>query len=114
MTERVIIPAAEDLPRFHRKGPRAAPGEEPFLSYAPDEDLVPPIAHAGEGYKVHMTGLTHDERGYPAIDATTHDQLINRLVCHRRNHFSADHVNYFTSDTSRCTRRSAVTTPTRS
>jgi len=80
MTERVVIPPAEDLPILPRKGPRHAPGEKPFLSYAPDDDLVPPIAHAGEGYKVHMTGLTHDERGYPAMNAQTHDQLINRLV----------------------------------
>lgn len=80
MTERVIIPAADDLPLTRRKGPPDAPGGKPFLSYAPDEDLVPPIAHAGEGYKVHMTGLTHDERGYPALDPETHDKLINRLV----------------------------------
>ncbi|MFQ5635538.1 MAG: 2-oxoacid:acceptor oxidoreductase subunit alpha, partial [Gammaproteobacteria bacterium] len=55
-------------------------GAQPFLSYEPEDDLVPPIAHAGEGYKVHMTGLTHDERGYPAISAEIHDQLVNRLV----------------------------------
>ena len=80
MTERVIIPAADDLPFVPRKGPRQAPGGEPFLSYAPDEDMIPPIAHAGEGYKVHMTGLTHDERGYPALNPETHDKLTNRLV----------------------------------
>lgn len=80
MTERVIIPEPEDLPLFRRKRPREAPGIKPFLSYAADEDLVPPIAHAGEGYKVHMTGLTHDERGYPALDADSHDRLVNRLV----------------------------------
>ncbi|MCH8072821.1 MAG: 2-oxoacid:acceptor oxidoreductase subunit alpha [Proteobacteria bacterium] len=80
MTERVIIPPADDLPLTRRKGPPDAPGGKPFLSYAPDEDLVPPIAHAGEGYKVHMTGLTHDERGYPALDPETHNKLINRLV----------------------------------
>jgi len=80
MTERVVIPAAEELPIIPRKGPRHPPGERPFLSYAPDDDLVPPIAHAGEGYKVHMTGLTHDERGYPAMNAETHNHLTNRLV----------------------------------
>jgi len=80
MTERVVIPEAEELPIIPRKGPRHPPGEKPFLSYAPDDDLVPPIAHAGEGYKVHMTGLTHDERGYPAMFADTHDRLTNRLV----------------------------------
>lgn len=80
MTERVVIPDPSELNNVPRKGPSHAPGEKPFLSYAPDEDLVPPIAHAGEGYKVHMTGLTHDERGYPAMSPDTHDQLVNRLV----------------------------------
>jgi 2-oxoglutarate ferredoxin oxidoreductase subunit alpha len=88
MTERVVIPAADDLPIIRRKGPQSAPGDMPFLSYMPDEDLVPPIAHAGEGYKVHMTGLTHDERGYPAMNAETHDKLINRLVDKIRLHAS--------------------------
>ena len=80
MAERVVIPAADDIPFVGRKGPAHGPGDEIFLSYKPDEDLVPPIAHAGEGYKVHMTGLTHDERGYPALNAATHDALVNRLV----------------------------------
>jgi len=80
MAERVIIPEADQIPHCKRKGPRHEPGEKPFLSYAPDDDLVPPIAHAGEGYKVHMTGLTHDERGYPALNPETHNALVNRLV----------------------------------
>jgi 2-oxoglutarate ferredoxin oxidoreductase subunit alpha len=80
MAEKVVIPKAEDIPFVGRKAPSHAPGDEIFLSYAPGEDLVPPIAHAGEGYKVHMTGLTHDERGYPALNADTHDRLVNRLV----------------------------------
>jgi 2-oxoglutarate ferredoxin oxidoreductase subunit alpha len=80
MTERVQIPPAEELQLVERKGPRHPPDAKPFLSFAPDEDMVPPIAHAGEGYKVHMTGLTHDERGYPAMTADVHNQLVNRLV----------------------------------
>jgi 2-oxoglutarate ferredoxin oxidoreductase subunit alpha len=80
MAERVVIPEAGDIPFTPRKAPAHPPGEKPFLSYAPDDDLVPRIAHAGEGYKVHMTGLTHDERGYPALNAVTHDALVHRLV----------------------------------
>lgn len=80
MAERVIIPEASEIPHHPRKGPTHEPDEKVFLSYAPDDDLVPPIAHAGEGYKVHMTGLTHDERGYPALNPPTHDKLVNRLV----------------------------------
>ena len=80
MTERVVIPPADELPITPRKGPTEPPSGTPFMSYKADEDMVPPIAHAGEGYKVHMTGLTHDERGYPALDAETHNKLVNRLV----------------------------------
>jgi 2-oxoglutarate ferredoxin oxidoreductase subunit alpha len=80
MAERVVIPAADEIPYVARKGPRTKPGEERFLPYAPDDDMVPPIAHAGDGYKVHMTGLTHDARGYPALTAEVHDKLVNRLV----------------------------------
>lgn len=80
MTERVVIPAAAEIPFIDRKRPDHAPGETRFYPYAVDDDLVPAFAAAGEGYKVHMTGLTHDARGYPAINAETHDQLIHRLV----------------------------------
>jgi len=80
MAERVVIPPADQIPMVPRKGPSFPPGAQRFLGYAPDEDLVPPMAHAGEGYKVHMTGLTHDEKGYPALTPEIHDRLINRLV----------------------------------
>lgn len=80
MAERVVIPDANAILRVPRKKPTHEAGAEPFLPYSPDDDLVPPIAHAGEGYKVHMTGLTHDERGYPDLTAERHDALINRLV----------------------------------
>ncbi len=45
-----------------------------------DADLVPPLPYAGEGYHIHLTGLTHDERGYPDMTAETHDRLVRRLV----------------------------------
>ena len=80
MMERVVIPPAEQIPIVRRKGPTFPPGTQRFFGYAPDADMVPPMAHAGEGYKVHMTGLTHDEKGYPALTPEIHDKLINRLV----------------------------------
>ncbi|MBT8136772.1 MAG: 2-oxoacid:acceptor oxidoreductase subunit alpha [Gammaproteobacteria bacterium] len=80
MAERVIIPEEQEIDRTERKGPLEPPGAKPFLPYAAEEDLVPRIAHAGDGHKVHMTGLTHDERGYPALTAATHDKLVRRLV----------------------------------
>ena len=34
------------------------------------------MAHAGEGYKFHVTGLTHDERGYPNMTPRAQDMLV--------------------------------------
>jgi len=80
MVERVVIPPPEQVSRWQRKHPLTPPGEpfEPFR--ATDPDLVPPMVHAGEGYKIHYTGLTHDERGYPDMNASTHHKLVTRLV----------------------------------
>lgn len=80
MTERVVVPPPDAIPRHKRKRPSVPPGSPDFLPYKADEDLVPPMAHTGEGYRVHMTGLTHDERGYPSLTAQTHEKLIHRLV----------------------------------
>ena len=76
MNERVTIPAAEDLTIVDRKRTAAGDGR---LHYAADDDLVPPMPVAGEGHNVHVTGLTDDERGYPAGDPLVHDRLVRRL-----------------------------------
>mgnify|MGYP000529553788 CR=1 FL=1 len=50
---------------------------------------VPEFARAGDGYRFHTTGLTHDERGYPATNATAQAELIPRLIAKiRDNRFS--------------------------
>jgi 2-oxoglutarate ferredoxin oxidoreductase subunit alpha len=79
MVERVIVPAAEEIAYWSRKRPAHSPNGQ-FEAYRADDlDLVPPLAHAGEGYSVHFTGLTHDERGYPAMSADAHQRLVTRL-----------------------------------
>jgi 2-oxoglutarate ferredoxin oxidoreductase subunit alpha len=77
MFERVVIdPHAIEI--VERKPPNAPPGE--FLLYKAGEDLVPQGMPAlGDGYRVHVTGLTHDERGYPVINAETQADLVPRL-----------------------------------
>lgn len=80
MVERVVIPTPDKVSLWERKRPSVPPGE-PFRPYAvKDDDLVPPMALAGDGYKVHLTGLTHDERGYPEMTAEAHHELVTRLV----------------------------------
>jgi len=78
MNERVIVPPEDSVSIVNRK--RLPVGSEGRLFYAPDEDLVPPMPIAGDGHGFHVTGLTHDERGYPAGDALVHDRLIRRLT----------------------------------
>lgn len=35
---------------------------------------------AGEGCKIHLTGLVHDERGYPTSNTEVQERLVRRLV----------------------------------
>jgi 2-oxoglutarate ferredoxin oxidoreductase subunit alpha len=85
MVERVEIPPAEQLQVVPRKFTSKAKGDYKPFATTPD-DLVPEMTKAGEGYRIHVTGLTHDERGYPAMNAATQDKLIKRLINKIRNH----------------------------
>jgi len=77
MTEKVVIPPADQIEVVPRRQTRAKPEE--YLPYGTNGDMVPEMAHAGEGYKFHVTGLTHDERGYPNMTPQTQDKLVRRL-----------------------------------
>src|ERR1044072_767717 len=37
------------------------------------------MVRAGDGYRFHVTGLTHDDRGYPNMNVETQDRSIRRL-----------------------------------
>jgi 2-oxoglutarate ferredoxin oxidoreductase subunit alpha len=78
MTERVVIPKPEDIELTQRKyynGPKNA-----YLPYKADPDMIPPMVKAGEGYRFHVTGLTHDERGYPVMSWQCQEVLVHRLM----------------------------------
>ena len=76
--ERVVIPPPEEIKTVERKKP-IVPADK-YVPFKPDEDLVPPMACFGEGYNVHVTGLTHDELGYPkTTDPKIQHELVNRL-----------------------------------
>ena len=78
MTERVVIPRPGEVQLTPRRYTKLPPGE--YQPYKPGDDLVPEFAKAGEGYRFHITGLTHDEKGYPVMSADCQGQLITRLV----------------------------------
>jgi 2-oxoglutarate ferredoxin oxidoreductase subunit alpha len=76
MTEKVVIPEAKDIHLYPRRHASKPPGE--FVLFEPGPDLVPEMAHAGEGYNVYVTGLTHDNRGYPLMNPKMQRELVTR------------------------------------
>jgi 2-oxoglutarate/2-oxoacid ferredoxin oxidoreductase subunit alpha len=78
MTERVVIPPAEQIEVVERNYWTGAP--EDFLLFKPGPNKVPPMVKAGDGFNIHVTGLTHDERGYPAMTTAAQEKLVRRLV----------------------------------
>ncbi len=79
MSERVTIPTAEDITIINRKKPKNPPSE--YAPFKPEDDLVPPMAIFGEGYRFYATGLTHDERGYPRTDSALVQQKLVQRLC---------------------------------
>jgi 2-oxoglutarate ferredoxin oxidoreductase subunit alpha len=78
MTEKVMIPPAEEIKIFPRRYTSLPPSE--YLPYRPGPDGIPEMAKAGEGYRAEVTGLTHDEHGYPAMNWQAQHKLVSRLI----------------------------------
>jgi len=92
MTEKVVVPEASEIevqPRRFYKGKT-----EDYLPYKRDDDLVPPLVKAGDGYKLYITGLTHDERGYPLMDHKALPDLDKAKVLNKKstNPFLVDKI----------------------
>jgi 2-oxoglutarate ferredoxin oxidoreductase subunit alpha len=91
MIERVVIPSAEHIELYDRRmyeGPK-----ENFHPFEAGRDLVPLMVKAGDGYRIHVTGLTHDERGYPDMSVSAQGRLVRRLLDKIRLH--ADEIIMF-------------------
>jgi len=78
MTEKVVIPKATDIEIVPRKWYEGPVGE--YLPYKPDDDMIPWMVKVGDGHRFHTTGLTHDERGYPVMNAECQQECVGRLV----------------------------------
>jgi len=78
MREPIRLPAPGQVRVEPRPTPQCPP--EKFVPYRPPEtDDVPPMASFGDGYGVHVTGLYHDETGFPSNDEAVCAALIRRL-----------------------------------
>ena len=77
LTEKIEIPDPSTIQIIDRIKPTVAPGE--YLPYQMIETDIPPMANFGEGYRYHVTGLAHDETGFPTNDPEKIDQQLRRL-----------------------------------
>ncbi|WP_315005392.1 2-oxoacid:acceptor oxidoreductase subunit alpha [uncultured Selenomonas sp.] len=78
LRENVTLPAPEEIEIYPRRLPKKTRAEG-YQPYAVGEDLVPDVARFGDGYHIHVTGLLHDETGFPSGSPAVTEQLIRRL-----------------------------------
>ncbi|MFH0822624.1 MAG: 2-oxoacid:acceptor oxidoreductase subunit alpha [Pseudomonadota bacterium] len=83
MTERVVIPPKAALNIVPRRTPDTQPHE--YLPFDSTGLVPPPMAVTGAGYRIHVTGLTHDERGYPVITDVVQERNVRHIVDKVRN-----------------------------
>ena len=83
MREKIELPDNYDeIPQADRKRPTSAP--EDYLAYGCEEgSKVPAMADFGSGYRWHVSGLVHDETGFPKgtgeATRTSQDRLRTKL-----------------------------------
>jgi len=78
MSEKVVIPEAQKIKTVSRPRPKGR--KDLFKPYEPGPNGVAPMPMAGEGYNVHVTGLTHDKKGYPVMTVEAQAEMIARLT----------------------------------
>ena len=77
LREKMLIKDPSEIEIINRKKPTCKPEE--YIAFKSD-DSIPPMAAFGEGYRYHVTGLIHDETGFPTNNSQIADNLIRRLV----------------------------------
>lgn len=78
MREKIKLKDPSEIEVIDRKKPEK--NLENFKAYKPDDDMIPPMAAFGEGYRYHVTGLTHGEDGFPTNSSEISGKLVQRLV----------------------------------
>jgi 2-oxoglutarate ferredoxin oxidoreductase subunit alpha len=82
LRERIIIPDEKDLHLIERV--KATIDKEKFIPFTSSQtrnSKVPDFPTFGTGYRTYVTGLTHNEKGFPATDKQKdHEKLMKRIV----------------------------------
>jgi 2-oxoglutarate ferredoxin oxidoreductase subunit alpha len=83
MTEKVVIPPASEIEITPRILSSKSP--EDYFPYDFEGDSIPEFVRAGDGYRFHTTGLTHDKRGYPLMSTDCQEWNVRHLIDKIRN-----------------------------
>lgn len=79
MREGVEIPSPDELNIIDRKKP--SKDQKDYLAYGvPEGEYVPLMASMGEGFRYNVTGLIHDESGFPTNSNKIAGELCTRLM----------------------------------
>lgn len=85
MREKVVLPTEHELEIISRRKPSMPP--DWYTPYKTDGSLIPRLADLGDGYRYHITGLVHDERGFPTRRADEVKPFYSRLFDKISRHF---------------------------
>lgn len=83
LREKIVIPKEGELEVIDRKRPNCDPSE--YEPYGYTTDLVPAMADFGTGYKYNITGLFHDEVGFPINSTDVAKKQLGRLMAKIEN-----------------------------
>ncbi len=86
MREKMVVPEEGEIEVFNRVKPTMPP--EWYIPFEDNPSGVPPMANFGDGYRYHVTGLTHDVRGFPTSRPDEIGPFILRLHRKISQHFS--------------------------
>jgi len=89
LREKVELPEQDAIEVFPRRQPDCTRAEG-YQPYRPAGDLVPNLADFGQGYRIHVTGLIHDETGFPSGNPQVTEQSIRRL--HQKIEIAQDEI----------------------
>ena len=83
LRERIIIPDEKDMKLIERVP--ATIDKEKFVPFTNSQTRknckVPDFPTFGTGYRTYVTGLTHNEKGFPATDKQPdHERLVKRIT----------------------------------
>ena len=84
LRERFDVDENEEIEIIDRKKPDSSP--EDYLPYENTADGVPPMAPFGQGYRYHITGLTHGEDGFYSSSLAVVDRFNRRLTAKIEDH----------------------------